>query len=106
MSIIRDTVARIIATIKLMDAEFFDLGLDALLSEALKLDAQLDGFIEAQHRKHQAANDHWLESWDRQQRVADAEIKVREQANAIADKAIDEIQRAKRVRDRIKALVD
>jgi hypothetical protein len=103
---IRIAAARIVATVKLHLASLFDRGIEQLLEDFLKIDARLDAFAEHQIDRLVDLGGEWSASKERERLVAEAEAVFRNAVEEAEEAAKAELQRAYRVRDKLRELFD
>jgi hypothetical protein len=98
---LRARLARFVSRIGLAVAQFFDRGVDSFLGEFIKLDAKLDRFISRQEDKQASLARLFQLSLERQRAARLAEGEHRWDLAAAEDASRDQVERAKRIKDRI-----
>lgn len=106
LTTIRTSVYRLIALVQLSIASFFSRNLDALLGEFASLDARLDRFIDQQNARLDRISDGIDASLARVRQVKAAERSVRDQLYADLIATSDGRERARRVQERLRTLLD
>lgn len=102
----KTTIQRLYATAAIIVLGFFDRGVDGVVASLTATSLKLDRLIAQSEAAADSATRAASASFDRVREVKAAEEVFRDRAYAREDAAISTMQRAKRVRERVAALLD